>query len=103
MLHMYICYSVPHVGKYSGAVCVCVCACVRGEGRVLTNTSGSPRSVFGPARSLPNFCSLIVSRSGGSNMSMGSIILSDKGAVSVTGHTQLQTRAVAICTRVNQP
>ena len=31
-----------------------------------------PRSVLGPARSFPNFCSLIVSRSGGSNISIGS-------------------------------
>ena len=30
-----------------------------------------PRSVFGPAKSFPNFCSLIVSLSGGSKKSSG--------------------------------
>ena len=31
----------------------------------------SPKSVLGPAKSLPNFCSLIVSLSGGSKKSTG--------------------------------
>ena len=83
---------------YTDVLYTCTCSC------------NLPRSVFGPARSLPNFWSLIVSRSGGSKISVEStpdveetlVVYKEKHVYSTLGRFQKGNHHTGRTTNVNK-